>query len=126
MGLETSKNKIVLIAVSVIIIPLIIFAGYTWITLSFSYSSGERVGNIQKLSKKGWLCKTWEGELSMVPVLGALPEKFEFTVRDEMVADKLNKSLGKKISLYYDQHRGVPSTCLGDTAFFVKDVKILE
>jgi len=126
MGLETSKNKIVLIAVSVIIIPLIIFAGYTWITLSFSYSSGERVGNIQKLSKKGWLCKTWEGELSMVPVLGALPEKFEFTVRDEMVADKLNKSLGKKISLYYDQHRGVPSTCFGDTAFFVKDVKILE
>jgi len=126
MGLETTKSKITLIAVSVVIIPLILFAGYTWITLSFSYSSGERVGNIQKFSKKGWLCKTWEGELSMVPVLGALPEKFVFTVRDDKVAEKLNQSLGKKISLYYDQHRGVPSSCFGDTGFFVKDVKILE
>jgi len=126
MGMETTKSKIVLIAASVVIIPLVLLAGYTWLTLSFSYSSGERVGNIQKFSKKGWVCKTWEGELSMVPVLGALPEKFAFSVRDDKVAEKLNQSLGKKVALYYDQHRGVPTACFGETDHFVKDVKILE
>jgi hypothetical protein len=126
MGLEATKSKIIMIAVSVVLIPLVLFVGYTWLTLTFSYSSGERVGNIQKFSKKGWVCKTWEGELSMVPVLGALPEKFVFTVRDDKIAEKLNQNLGKKISLYYDQHRGVPTSCFGDTAFFVKDVKVLE
>lgn len=126
MGMETTKSRIILIAISVVVIPIILFAGYTWLTLTFSYSSGERVGNIQKFSKKGWICKTWEGELSMVPVMGAIPEKFNFTVRDDKVAEKLNQSLGKKLSLYYDQHRGIPTACFGETEFFVKDVKILE
>ena len=124
MGTGTGKSKIILIILSVIIIPVILFAGYTWLTLKFSYSSGERVGNIQKFSKKGWVCKTWEGELAMVPVMGALPEKFYFSVQDEAVAQKLNQSLGKKVSLYYDQHKGVPTKCFGETDSYVKDVKV--
>jgi len=36
------------------------------ITLQVVYSDGERVGYIQKISRKGWVCKTWEGELAMV------------------------------------------------------------
>lgn len=126
MAFNISRNKIIMTVAGIILTPAVLFAGYTWLTLKFSYSSGERIGNIQKFSKKGWVCKTWEGELAMVPVMGAIPEKFFFSVRDDSVAEKLNRNLGKKISLYYDQHRGVPSSCFGETEFFVKDVKVLE
>ena len=62
---------------------------YFSIALNWSYSSGERAGWVQKLSKKGWLCKTWEGELALVSMPGAAPEKFEFTVHDEAVAERI-------------------------------------
>ena len=41
-------------------VPTLVFAAYTAITLTFSYSHGDRVGYLQKLSKKGWICPTWE------------------------------------------------------------------
>ena len=109
-----------------IIVPLALFAAYTWVVLNWSYSSGERAGYVQKFSKKGWLCKTWEGELAMVNMPGTLSEKFYFTVPDGAVAAKINKSLGKRVSLTYDQHIGVPSTCFADTEYFVKDVRVVE
>jgi len=109
-----------------IIVLLALFAAYTWVVLNWSYSSGERAGYVQKFSKKGWLCKTWEGELAMVNMPGTLSEKFYFTVPDGAVAAKINKSLGKRVSLTYDQHIGVPSTCFADTEYFVKDVRVVE
>lgn len=102
---------------------LVLFALYTWFVLSWAYSEGDRAGYIQKFSKKGWLCKTWEGELAMVTMPGTLTEKFYFTVRDDAVAEKLNRHLGKKVSLTYDEHIGIPSSCFGDTGYFVTDVK---
>ena len=113
-------------AAGLIIVPLALFAAYTWVVLNWSYSSGDRAGYVQKFSKKGWLCKTWEGELAMVTMPGTLSEKFYFTVPDDAVADKINKSLGKRVSLTYDQHIGVPSTCFADTEYFVKDVRVVE
>ena len=112
--------------VGLIIVPLALFAAYTWVVLNWSYSSGDRAGYVQKFSKKGWLCKTWEGELAMVNMPGTLSEKFYFTVPDDTVAAKINKSLGKRVSLTYDQHVGVPSTCFADTEYFVKDVRVVE
>ena len=109
-----------------VLLAVVVFAGYTWITLNWSYSKGERAGYIQKFSQKGWLCKTWEGELQMIPVPGAIPEKFLFSVRGDDVAHKLNSAMGKKISLYYEQHKGVPTECFGETEYFVTDIKILE
>ena len=57
-----------------VVLPLVALAAllalYFWAALSWSYSSGERAGWVQKLSNKGWLCKTWEGELALV----SLPE----------------------------------------------------
>lgn len=103
----------------------LVFAGYIWLALSWSYSEGERAGFMQKLSKKGWLCKTWEGELSLVALPGAAPEKFLFTVRDDAVADKINRQVGQRVALYYEEHRGLPTTCFGDTAYFVTDVKLV-
>lgn len=126
MAAVSTKKRIILILFAFLVAPLLILSIYAWVTLTFSYASGERVGTMQKFSKKGWVCKTWEGELAMVPVMGALPEKFFFTVREDAVAQKLNQSLGKKISLYYEQHKGVPTTCFGETEYFVKDVKVLE
>ena len=109
-----------------VVVPLAIFTLYIWIALNWSYSEGERAGFVQKLSKKGWLCKTWEGELSLVSLPGAAPEKFEFTVRDELVADRINRQVGTRVALVYGQHKGLPGTCFGDTDYFVTDIKAIQ
>ena len=99
--------------------------GYTWFTLSFTYSSGERAGFMQKLSKKGWVCKTWEGELSLVALPGAAPEKFEFTVRDDAVAARINAAVGQRVALTYEQHKGIPTSCFGETEYFVTGIRVI-
>lgn len=109
-----------------ILIPVALFAVYTWVVLHWSYSSGERAGYVQKFSKKGWVCKTWEGQLAMVSMPGTMSEKFDFTVIDDAVADKINKNLGKRVSLDYEQHKGVPSSCFAETEYFVTDVRVVE
>jgi hypothetical protein len=105
---------------------IVLFGLYTWFVLSWSYSEGDRAGYIQKFSKKGWICKTWEGELAMVTMPGTLTEKFYFTVTDDAVAKTLNQHLGKKVTLTYDEHIGIPSNCFGDTGYFVTGVKDIE
>ena len=101
-------------------------AAYLWFAFTWSYSTGERAGYVQKFSKKGWVCKTWEGELSMMSLPSQVPEKFLFTVKNNTIAEKINRSLGKKVALNYDQYKGLPTSCFGDTEFFVSDVKIIE
>ena len=96
-----------------------LFSLYVYIVLNWSYSSGERAGFLQKVSHKGWFCKTWEGELSLVAMPGSAPEKFLFTVRDEAVAQKVSAAAGKRVTLNYEQHKGLPTTCFGDTDYFV-------
>ncbi len=103
-----------------------LFSLYVYIALNWSYSSGERAGFLQKVSHKGWICKTWEGELSLVAMPGSAPEKFLFTVRDETVAQKVSAAAGKRVTLNYEQHKGLPSSCFGDTEYFVVDVKEIE
>jgi hypothetical protein len=97
--------------------------GWTWFSLSWSYAEGERAGYVQKLSKKGWLCKTWEGEIAMVTMPGAIPEKFEFTVRDEAVVQQINALAGKRVVLSYHQHKFIPTTCFGETEYFVSGIR---
>lgn len=111
---------------SVVIVPALLLGLWTAITMSYTYSSGYRTGYIQKLSKKGWLCKTWEGELAMVNVPGALQERFEFTVRSDSVAEAINDLQGQRVKLHYREHRGVPLSCLGETAYFVDGVESVE
>jgi hypothetical protein len=102
----------------------LLFSAYIWVVLSWSYSDGERAGFMQKLSRKGWLCKTWEGELSMVALPGAAPEKFEFSVRDEEIAKQIDAVMGKRVSLKYEQHKGLPTSCFGETDYFVTGLKV--
>lgn len=110
----------------IIVLMITLAALYLWLTLSWSYSEGERAGYVQKFSKKGWLCKTWEGELAMVAMPGSLAEKFQFTIRDATTAAKVEKSMGKRVALAYEEHVGIPTNCFGDTAYFVVDVRTVE
>ena len=118
-----SKRPILLI-LSVIVAIAALFALYTWFTLSWSYSEGERAGYLQKFSKKGWLCKTWEGEILLSSMPGAIPERFAFTVRDDDVAKNLMAATGKRVLLSYEQRKGVPSSCFGETEYFVEKVVV--
>jgi len=104
-----------LLALAVVVIAV----GYVLVIRYWSYSTGERAGWVQKFSSKGWLCKTWEGEMAMVTMPGTVAEKFAFTVRDDTVAAKLNAAVGKRMALHYEQHKWVPSSCFGDTEYFV-------
>ena len=120
------KKKVVRLALLFMVVVVVACAGYMMFVLNWSYSKGERIGYVQKFSEKGWLCKTWEGELQMLPVPGTIPEKFLFSVRDKAVIARINSSLGKKVSLYYEQHIGIPTNCLGESEYFAVDAKVLE
>lgn len=126
MTFEEIQKKAVRVVVLLIIAAVVLAGAYTKIALTWSYSKGERIGYIQKFSEKGWLCKTWEGELQMLPVPGALPEKFNFSVRDGTVITKLNSSMGRKVTLFYEQHKGIPTTCFGESEYFAVDARVLE
>jgi len=109
-----------------LLVAVLLAVAYFAVVLSWSYSSGERAGWVQKLSKKGWLCKTWEGELSLVSMPGAAPEKFLFTVRDEAVAEQINRVMGKRVALHYEEKVGLPTSCFGDTRAFVTAVRVQD
>jgi hypothetical protein len=96
---------------------------YTWVAWKFTYSEGERAGYVQKFSRKGWLCKTYEGELAMANLPGAMPEVFAFTVHDDAVAAQINQQMGERVTLHYEQHLGLPTSCFGDTSYFVVQVR---
>jgi hypothetical protein len=123
---EELKKKAFKISLLLIVATVLVCTGYFMIVLNWSYSKGERIGYVQKFSEKGWLCKTWEGELQMLPVPGAIPEKFLFSVRDKSVISKINLSMGKKVSLTYEQHKGIPTTCFGESEYFTVDARALE
>jgi len=99
---------------------------YTWGTLSYAYARGERVGYIQKFSQKGWICKTWEGELAMASIPGTIPEKFYFSTRSGPIAAQVNTTLGKRVRILYAQHKFVPSSCFGETEYFVSESQPIE
>ncbi len=110
----------------ILILAILGFAAWTYGTLQFVYSSGERAGYIQKFSKKGWVFKTWEGELAMVSLPGTMPEKFYYTVRDEAVAEKMQGVLGQRVVVKYNEHKGIPGRVFGDTNHFATDVHVVE
>lgn len=120
------QTGFVLVIGLVLILGAVLASLYLWLMLSWAYSTGDRAGYVQKFSHRGWICKTWEGELAMVSMPGTMSEKFYFTVRDADTAKKINASLGKKVALVYEQHIGLPSSCYGDTQYFVTDVRSAE
>jgi hypothetical protein len=116
--------KLKLKLVAVLAVAMLLFSAYVWIALNFSFSQGERAGYLQKFSKKGWICKTWEGEMLLTSMPGAIPEKFQFSVRDAELARQLTAATGQRVVLTYSQHRGVPTSCFGETEYFIDNVKV--
>ena len=119
-------SKLFKVFIWLLLIPVLLFALYTWGALKWVYSSGERVGYVQKLSEKGFVCKTFEGELVLVSMPGTQAEKFLFTVKDPEVAKKINESIGKRVSLTYEEHKGIPSSCFGETSYFVQNMSVMD
>jgi hypothetical protein len=120
---KKKHSKLFAVLIAVLLIPAVIVALWIWVSLGYAYSSGERAGYVQKISKKGWICKTWEGELAMANLPGTIPQIFAFTVRNDSIAKVIEQNAGKQVSLSYDQHRGVPTTCFGETEYFVTGVR---
>jgi hypothetical protein len=111
---------------ALVLVPALVFTIWAGSALSYTYSQGNRVGFVQKFSKKGWVCKTWEGELATVTLLGAVPQIFTFSVRSDSVARAINDAMAKgqvRVELQYDQHLGVPTKCFGETEYFVTHVR---
>jgi hypothetical protein len=115
---RTLPKRTSAIVLTLIVAILVVFGLYTWFTLSWSYSDGERAGYLQKFSRKGWLCKTWEGEILLSSMPGAIPERFAFTVRDDKVVKQLQSAMGQRVQISYSQHKGVPTNCFGETEYF--------
>jgi hypothetical protein len=113
-------------ALLAIVVVALVVAGYFWFALTWNYSTGERAGWVQKFSQKGWICKTWEGEMAMVTMPGTAQEKFLFTVWSDEVAAKINSVMGKRVSLHYNEKVGLPTTCFGETRHFVDGVVAVE
>jgi hypothetical protein len=107
----------------IVVVPALVCTIWISSTLGYTYSTGDRAGFLQKLSKRGWLCKTWEGEMQLTAIPGAAPEKFIFSVRSDSIAEELNKRLGQHVDVTYAQHKGVPTSCFGDTEYFVTAVR---
>jgi hypothetical protein len=112
--------------VLVLATPILLLILYTLFAYNWSYSAGDRSGILRKFSRKGWLCKTWEGELAMTTVPGVMPEPWAFTVRDDGMANDVNAMIGKQVVLHYKEHRGLWSDCFGDTQYFVDSVRVLQ
>ncbi|HWE42232.1 MAG TPA: hypothetical protein VG432_07000 [Gemmatimonadaceae bacterium] len=120
------KNWLARILAVLILGPAIVIGLWVAITLNYTFSSGDRAGYVQKFSKKGWICKTWEGELAMANIPGAMPEIFKFSVRDDAVAREIQQDMGRRVSLSYEQHRGVPTSCFGETEYFITSVRAVD
>jgi hypothetical protein len=120
---KKKRNKLLIALLVLLLIPAVIISLWIWVALGYTYASGERAGYVQKISKKGWVCKTWEGELAMANLPGTMPQIFSFTVRSDSIANVLEKNIGKQVSITYEQHRGIPTTCFGETEYFVTRVQ---
>jgi hypothetical protein len=120
------RTKFLLGGISIVVFGIVVVVLYTMATLNLSYSDGERAGVLQKFSRKGWVCKTYEGELAVSYTPGMAPVLWYFSVRDEAVAAKIKEVQGKRVVLHYDEHRGVPSDCFGETQYYVDGVRVLE
>jgi hypothetical protein len=121
----TTPKRVTLVLLSLLAAAIVSFFAYAWITLTFSYSEGERAGFLQKFSKRGWICKTWEGEILLTSMPGAIPDKFQFSVRDNAIAQQLMAATGKRVVLGYSQHKGVPTECFGETEYYLDKVQVM-
>jgi hypothetical protein len=117
------RHRIATVVSIVVLLPAVVFALWVTIALHFTYSRGTRAGFLQKISDRGWVCKTWEGELQLSAIPGSAPEKFLFTVRSDSIAGALTRLNGQHVMVEYEQHKGLPGSCFGETEYFITGVR---
>lgn len=117
---RAAKVLLIVLAAAVVLAAL-----WTWFSLSWFYSEGDRAGTLQKFSRKGWVCKTYEGELALYVVGGVAPQIWYFSTRDRALAEKLSKAVGQKIQLHYAEHRGIPTSCFAETSYFANGFTVV-
>jgi hypothetical protein len=122
---KAKRRRWPVVIATFLIVPLLLFAIYTFFVATWSYSEGDRAGTLQKFSRKGWICKTYEGELALYIVGGVAPQIWHFTVRDESIVRQMSDAVGRKVQVHYSEHRGVPTSCFGGTPYWVDQVKVV-
>ena len=120
------RRRVWLIGLGTLVVLFVLFSLYLGLAFAWSYSDGQRAGILQKFSRKGWVCKTYEGELAMSIVPGVAPTIWEFSVRDPKVVSRLKSAIGNRVALHYTEHRGIPTTCFGQTNYFVDSVSVVR
>jgi hypothetical protein len=123
--MKTVKKIFFRTLIIVLLLALAIGAFFTFVP----YSEGMRAGNVIKLSHKGVIFKTHEGELqlSMMPntntMGGSTPNVWNFSVANKDVADQLMKASasGERLELFYKE-RYFKFPWQGDTKYFVYKV----
>jgi len=120
------RRRVWLIGLGALVVLFVLFSLYLGLAFAWSYSDGQRAGILQKFSRKGWVCKSYEGELAMSVVPGVAPTIWEFSVRNPAVVSRLKSAIGNRVALHYTEHRGIPTTCFGQTNYFVDSVSIVR
>ncbi len=117
----------------ILLLLIVVGAGlWTWLTLAWAYAEGERAGVLQKFVRRGWVCKTQEGEIALYygggQYMGAgiSPQLWDFSVRDKSVAADLSKAVGHRVQLHYTEHPGIPTSCFAETRYLVDRVTITD
>lgn len=110
----------------ILLVVILLSALWIWVALNWAYSDGERAGVLQKFSRKGWICKTYEGELALYVVGGVAPQIWYFSTRDPKLAEQLRQAVGKQIRIHYSEHRGIPTQCFADTPYFAESFTIVD
>lgn len=87
------------------------------------YSDGERTGLVNKISHKGLICQTWEGQMLVGNGNNVDPEEYFFTVKDDAVVKQVQDAQGKIATLHYKQY-ALSSNCWGDTSYEVVGVTV--
>ena len=120
------RRRVWLIGLGALVVLFVLFSLYLGLAFAWNYSDGQRAGILQKFSRRGWVCKTYEGELAMSIVPGVTPTIWEFSVRDPAVVSRLKSAIGDRVALHYTEHRGIPTTCFGQTNYFVDSVNAVR
>lgn len=120
------RRRVWLLGLGALVVLFVLFSLYLGLAFAWSYSDGQRAGILQKFSRKGWVCKTYEGELAMSIVPGVAPTIWEFSVRDPVVVSRLKSAIGDRVALHYTEHRGIPTRCFGQTNYFVDSVTVVR
>ncbi len=126
MTQKTIKQRFKTTIFRIFLVSILVFAIVLWVC-SWTYSEGTRSGNLIKVSTKGVVFKSFEGELNLggVRMLEGLEGNiWSFTILNDDVAQGVKEFEGKRVKVYYkERYKTMPWS--GDTNYIVTDIEEL-